>query len=418
MKVTARYLLVCAITLLCWYKGMSQNTSSPYSIIGIGDLEESYFNRTSGMANTGVAYRSKLYLINNNPASYSALQEQFFVVEGSARGKIVSYYSNNLISNTNQTRDFSVERFSLGIKVNKWWGSSVGLTPFSTANYSFTGKKSIQGTNISTAADYDGSGGVNKAYWDNGFALGKHVSVGVSAAYLFGSLKQTETLSGTDVSDVITTTKNIFLRNLYFNYGAQYYTRLTKKWDLSLGATYANKTDLAAEYTSDVSTSTTSIHNEVTKNDYFSLPNSVSGGIVLTRNKKFSMLADYRYQDWSTLNYKGSGYSLRNSNRASVGVEFSKLQQVWPMVIEKIYYQAGLFYSDSYLSVNNQQIKDMGVSIGLGFNSKRSTLSYMLGFEYGIRGTTSDNLIQERYGKLTFTLSYKDVWYTKGVKYN
>ena len=73
---TARYLLVSAITLLCWYKGMSQNTSSPYSIIGIGDLEESYFNRTSGMA-FGVAYRNKLYLINNNPASCSALQERF-----------------------------------------------------------------------------------------------------------------------------------------------------------------------------------------------------------------------------------------------------------------------------------------------------------------------------------------------------
>ena len=48
------------------------------------------------------------------------------------------------------------------------------------------------------------------------------------------------------------------------------------------------------------------------------------------------------------INYKGSGYSLRNSNRASVGVEFSNYSR-YGMVIEKVFYQAGLFYSDSYL---------------------------------------------------------------------
>lgn len=397
--------------------GFAQNTSSPYSILGIGDIEESFFNRTSGMANTGIAYRSPNFLISNNPASYSALQEQFFMVEGSARGKFVNYYSNSLNGTTNQSRDFSVSRLALGIKINKWWGSSVGLTPFSTANYGFSGKKTIQGTDLFAYADYEGTGGVNKVYWDNGIRLGKHFSVGVSTGFLFGSLTQKETLAGTDVTESIVTTRNIFLRNLYMSYGAQYFTRLSSKWDLTLGATYANKTDLAAEYSTDITTGSTSIKYDVTKNDYFRLPNSVGMGLALTRNKKFSMLADYRYQDWSSLQYRGAGYSLQNSNRASVGVEFVNLRQVWPITIEKTFYQAGLFYSDSYLSVYNQQLKDMGLSLGIGFNSKRSTLSYLIGFEYGIRGTTAQNLIQERYSKITFTLSYKDFWYTKGVKY-
>lgn len=416
MKQYLKYSITCVLFGMM-HSLYAQNTSSPYSILGIGDIEESFFNRTSGMANTGIAYRSPHFLISNNPASYSALQEQFFMVEGSARGKFVSYYSNILNGTNTQARDFSVNRLALGIKVNKWWGSSVGLTPFSTANYAFSGKKTIQGTNISAPADYEGTGGVNKAYWDNGIRLGKHFSVGVSTAFLFGSLTQTETLAGTDETASIVTTKNIFLRNLYMSYGAQYFTRLSSKWDLTLGATYANKTNLAAEYSTDITTGTTSIKNEVTKNDYFRLPNSVGMGISVTKNKKLSMLADYRYQDWSSLNYHGSGYSLQNSNRASVGVEFVKLRQVWPVTVEKVFYQAGLFYSNSYLSVYNEQLKDMGVSVGIGFNSKRSTLSYLIGFEYGVRGTTSQNLVQEKYGKLTLTLSYKDFWYTKGVKY-
>ncbi|MCC6286340.1 MAG: hypothetical protein IT249_00500 [Chitinophagaceae bacterium] len=412
-----RYGLFILLIFCAGFNTYAQNTSSPYSILGIGDLEESYFNRTSGAANTGIAYRSPFFLINNNPASYSALQDQFFMIEASARGKIVSYYANNLNSTSNQTRDFSVNRVSVGIKVNKWWGSSIGLTPFSTSNYAFTGKKTIQGTNLFTYADYEGTGGVNKAYWDNGVRLGKHFSVGVSTSFLFGSLNQKEILAGTEATAAITTTKNIFLRNLYMSYGAQYFTKVTSKWDLSLGATYANKTDLAAEYSTIITSGTITIEDKITKNDYFRMPAIFGAGLALTKNKKFTMLADYRHQDWATVKYGGAGYSLRNSNRASVGVEIANLRQVWPVPIEKVYYQAGLFYTNSYLSIRNEQLKDMGASVGIGFHSKRSTLSYLLGFEYGIRGTKSQNLIQERYGKITFTLSFKDLWYTKGQKY-
>lgn len=419
MKGRKKFFFISGTILVAMHTGFAQNNSSPYSILGIGDIEESYFNRTSGMANTGIAYRNKNYLTHNNPASVSELQEQFFTVEAAGRGKFVTYYTNSLNGNgtVNQTRDFSVSRFSVGMKIKKWWGSSMGLMPFSTANYSFSGKKSILGTDIFTYADYEGKGGVNQFYWDNGFKIGRHFSAGITTAYLMGSLTQTETLSGTDATDILTTTKNIFLRNLYLNYGAQYYTKLNKKWDITLGATYAAKTRLAAEYTTDVAAGETSVHNEVTKNDYFRLPESIGLGLALTKDKQLTLAADYRYQHWSVLQYRGAGYTLKNSRRASIGFEYSKWRQVWPLTIEKMFYQGGLFYSDSYLQLYGQQLKDMGISAGIGFNSKRSPMSYLMAFEYGIRGTREKNLIQERYGRITITLSYKEFWYTRGIKY-
>ena len=99
----------------------SQNVSSPYSIIGIGDIENSYFNRTSGMANTGIAYRMTNMIILNNPASLSDLQSQLFLVELAARGKFVNYSGTALPKQNG--KDFSVERISLGIRINKWWGA-------------------------------------------------------------------------------------------------------------------------------------------------------------------------------------------------------------------------------------------------------------------------------------------------------
>ncbi len=398
--------------------GSHAQNSSPYSVLGIGDIEESFFNRTSGMANTGVAYRSKYYLIQNNPAAYSELQEQFFLVEASARGKAASYSGNLLAGGNNQLRDFSIGRFSMGIRAAKWWGSSVGIMPFSTSNYAFSGRKSIQGTHVFTNAEYEGTGGINRVYWDNGIKLGRHFSIGVGASYLFGSLNQKETLAGTEATEPIITSSNIFLRNFYFTWGAQFFSRITPKWDLALGATWSGKTDLYAQHATEVATSTTTIQSEITKNDFFTLPRTMAAGVAITKNKKLTMLADYRFQDWSALHYRGTGYSLKSSSRASAGIEFSDLYQVWPVSVEKTFYQAGVFYGNSYLSLYGEQLKDIGFTIGAGVSSKRSTLSYLVNLELGMRGTEANGLLRERYGKLTFTLSYKDFWYTKGIKYN
>src|SRR5258708_36719304 len=70
---------------------MAQNNFSPYSQMGIGDVEDGFYNRTSGLANTGIAYRSNRFLINNNPASFSGLANQYFVMETGIRGSFVAY---------------------------------------------------------------------------------------------------------------------------------------------------------------------------------------------------------------------------------------------------------------------------------------------------------------------------------------
>src|ERR1700760_1909338 len=87
--------LLTVMILMGCLQTFSQNVTSPYSIIGIGDIESSYFNRTSGMANTGIAYRNSGYIILNNPASLSDLQNQLFLVELAGRGKFVSFSGAN-----------------------------------------------------------------------------------------------------------------------------------------------------------------------------------------------------------------------------------------------------------------------------------------------------------------------------------
>ncbi|HSC36569.1 MAG TPA: hypothetical protein VLD19_01810 [Chitinophagaceae bacterium] len=406
----------------------SQNSNSPYSVVGIGDIENNFYNRTSGLANTGVAYRNDRYMINNNPAAYTALQPQFFAIELSGRAQFISYFGTPVNVLKNSSKDLAIKRLAVGTKINKRWASGVGLAPFSTANYGFSSVKTIQGSSVNIPATYDGNGSINQVYWNNAVEITKHFSVGVQSSYLFGSLNQVENLYYSDLSTALTTTRQAFLRNFYFTYGAQFYHPVAKNWDISAGATYSNQTKLPAEYTVTVTDNTTQIlSSQVVKDDYFKLPNSMGFGVALShdkpgadRDRKYTWSADYKHQDWAATHYSGAGFSLQNSDRASIGFEAGNRIRLYNgSSIEKSYVQAGAYYGTSYLNINGEQINEMGVTFGYGFTAKRNpSLAGHLVLEIGQRGTEKNGLVKERFVNLGFTISYRDLWFTKGRKYN
>jgi len=409
------------ILLLLTCSGVySQNTNSPYSILGIGDIETNYYNRTSGMANTGLAYRNDRYLINNNPASYTALQQQFFSFELSARGQFINYKGSPLDGVSASGKDFAIKRVSVATKINKWWGSAGGIMPYSTANYAFNSFKNIQGTNATVPVAYDGNGGVNQVYWSNAFEPVKHLSVGVTAAYLFGSLTQTENLATDGLATTLTTTRQVFLKNFNFTYGMQYYIPVTKKWDVSIGGIYSPGSSLASDATVVVADNGVQI-SSVTDNEKstsFKLANASGIGFSITKNKKYTLTGDYKFQGWTSANYSGLNYSLKNSSRASLGFEISNKKSYFNnLLFERNYLQAGVYYGQSYLDIKGQQLNEMGFTLGYGINSKKNLLGLSIGLDVGQRGTQQAGLIKENYINFTFTVSYRDFWRTRGTKY-
>jgi hypothetical protein len=412
---------IILLLLLSYGTLHSQSTNSPYSILGIGDIETNNYNRTGGMANTGLAYRSDRFLINNNPASYTALQQQFFSFELSARGQFINYYGSPLLGASASGKDFAIKRLSVGTKITSWWGSSAGIMPYSTSNYLFTYPKNIGGTNVSVPATVDGSGGINQVYWGNAFQPFKHFSVGVNASYLFGSLSETETLVQAGLGTSLATTLQTFYKNFNFTYGAQYYAALSKHWDISLGGTYAPTHKLATAATlmvTDNSTQITSTSNVKNTTD-FTLPNSSGFGISIVKNKKYTFSGDYKYQAWTSANnFTGANYILKNTNRVSLGFEVSNKKTFFNTLFEQNYLQAGIYYGTSYLDINNHQLDEKGITLGYGVNSKRNPeLGISLGLDVGQRGTQQAGLIKYNYVNFTLTVTYRSLWRTKGIKY-
>jgi hypothetical protein len=404
---------------------MAQNNNTPYSQLGLGDLDDGYYNRTSGLANTGIAYRSNRFLINNNPASFSGLNNQYFTMETALRGQYISYAGTQVNVASTESADLTFRKLILGIKITKNWGSSVGLLPYSTQNYEFAAPYYIAGTTTQIASNYfQGHGSVNRAYWANSYEFFHHLSIGVDASYIFGQLNQNNIIqSSTNGATLVSSTNNVNLQNLYFTYGMQLYGRISKNWSYSLGGTYSAKTALlSASVKTVLNNDSVALQNIQNPEGYMYLPEAWGFGIALTDKQKYTFVADYRYQNWNgvaNLNtYPGQGYNVVSSERGSVGFEISKKKVFYNTLVELSYIQTGLYYENSYLQINGQQIKDYGVTFGFGINSIKSPLTYNLVFQYGIKGTTQNDLIRENYADATFIINFGQIWYTKGKKFD
>jgi hypothetical protein len=372
------------------------------------------------MANAGVALADGRYVNSSNAASLTVLNEHLYTFEISTRLRQVSYSGANVKAPNNQTFDFGVRKVGIGTRISKKWGSAVGLQPFSSVNYSFIAEKNIQGTSLSNLTMYDGEGGVNQFYWANGYKLTKNTSLGVTASFLFGSLRQTETIyGGFGLTPSLVTTKNTYLRNYYLNFSIQTGMRISSKWESRFGLTFSPQTDLFAEYTTRVTDEgNVLLKNDAAKNDYYTLPVNITAGAALIKNNSRTFSVSGSYQGWKSLGYRGTNYQLINSSRIMLGYQNSKrVRNFFNREYEKKFFQLGFFAGQSYLKIKNVPLTEFGASIGIGGNSKNGPMGSIIVLEAGRRGASNSDILSENYINLGFTFSYSDFFLSR-KRYN
>jgi hypothetical protein len=74
-------------------------------------------------------------------------------------------------------------------------------------------------------------------------------------------------------------------------------------------------------------------------------------------------------------------------------------------------------FENTGLKINDESINEFGISFGVGLPVGKLFSNANLGFEYGKRGTTSQNLVQENFFNFQLSLSLNDRWFVKR-KYN
>lgn len=397
--------------------------SSPYSRFGVGELwHNNYSTVLSGMGNVGLAIQSDAFINIKNPASYAAFDSTSFLFDLSGMGS----YTTLKTSEITQEADYASLGYILfGTPVTKWWKASFGLVPFSNVGYSVFVDKPVDGVgrvrNI-----YEGSGGLNQLHLGNGFNITPNFSLGFNAAYVWGVIDTRRRVTFPDSLFMISTRIDNFdhVSDFMFDFGAQYFVPLKKDMVLGLGLVY--KPQLSINTTrkylgqtyfgssdNNVELPRDTVAYDPSNKGTLEFPMGFGGGVSLIQYDRFVISMDVNWRNWKEYQAFGRSDSLQNSLSLNFGGEYIPKHNSITSYWHRVRYRLGVRYENTYLEINNQAIKEFGISFGLGFPFNRSKSMINFAFEFGNKGTVENRLVKENFFKLTFGLTIYERWFVK-----
>ena len=393
----------------------AQNESnSPYSRFGLGDLQSFSTATQSAMGGVGIASYDHLSINVSNPASYSSVFAQRFTMQtgGIHTTKLLKTSTQNQVVNST---NFNYLMFSFPL--SKFWGTSVGLLPYSEKSYSF----SDASTDPSADLLFEGNGGLTRIYFGNSINVNKNLSIGANLNYLFGNLNSSRKVFFNDVSVFNTKiNEDININGFYFDFGLMYKAKLGK-WNSVLGFTIDNGSEISAEKTSLIETFRSGGEFELIEDTIsfdqqlggtLLLPTSMGFGLALS-NEQWKIMADYKSDNWEEYNLFGTNDDLENSSRLALGFEFVPDKKSINKYYKMIRYRLGMYSSKTYLNLKNQQLDEKAITLGFGLPLKRSGSLVNLSAELGQMGTTDDGLIKESFVRFKIGLIFSDIWFIK-----
>lgn len=415
-----------ALSLLGAANTFAQSSSnSPYSQFGLGQLTESLLpqNRSMGGIAAGIRRPGNYSNINlANPASYSAIKITTFDI-GVFTG--LTSLSNGSAKENSFTG--SLNHLAFAVPVNNSSALSFGLLPFSTIGF-----KSRTTSNIDTVTNdriYSGEGGISKAYVGYGYQIGKHFSLGANVSYLFGKLERARDSEFPNDATAFNTRNSVTrsVGGISFDYGAQYFTKVKKNVQLTLGysATAQSKlnssiTETSSRYTKDASgnenfpTDSSYVNDAVSQK--LTLPFTHRIGIDFEESNKWLIGADVSLGQWSKYREGSASVGLQNAFGIAVGGQITPDITAVGSYFKLVDYRLGFKYDKSYYQFKNNDIKQYAITLGLGLPlpSNRTTFYKVnLGAELGQRGNTQNGLIRERFANIYLGFTLNDKWFQR-----
>jgi hypothetical protein len=206
---------------------------------------------------------------------------------------------------------------------------------------------------------------------------------------------------------------------LAFSIGAQYDLKFGENKDnrLVLGFTLDNETSIGAKRSVlaswQVGSATGIFYEKEDEKSSIDFPANYTGGFAFTYKDKIMVGADFSMQDWSKALFLNVSDSLTKSKTIRVGAEYTPKRTDLKSYMNRVSYRAGFRATDSYLNLKGNQIKDYGISFGVGLPFRRTNTSFNISFELGTRGTTSNGLVKENYGIINIGVTFYDYWFIK-----
>ena len=413
MKAFKRLFTILTILIAVAGAKADNGINSPYSRYGLGILANQSLGINRQMGGLGYGLRSDSYINIVNPASFSQADTLTMLFEAGFTLQDVYFRENGKGANAlNASFDYIAMQFRLF----KGLGMSIGFLPYSTVGYTF-GSTSATGTPNEYTTTYAGSGGLYQPYVGIGWQPFKGLSVGATAAYLYGDIAHEISYNFTNENSVDNyKSYTAKVKSYKIDFGLQYYATIAKKHDFVLGATYSLGHDLHAETIKNTVKANTSETDTI--DGGFALPHTYGGGFTYCYNKQWKFGADYTMQQWSTSSFFGEEDKGIDRHKISVGLEYSP-NEMSNKFFKMISYRGGLHFAQPYTIVNgNNGCNEYGVSAGLSLpimnrNNKYNSALVHISGQYIHMSPRATGLIAENYFRLNIGITFNEAWFTK-----
>ena len=388
------------------------NTNSPYTRYGYGQLEDDCFSRSQAMGGTSIGLRTKNAINSTNPASYSSIDSTSFIFEMGVSGLLSNFRSGGA-QNTSFTGN--LDYIALQSPITKWMGLSAGLIPYSYVGYNYKYTDSIQIPFEEEYNVYDktyyGTGGISQMYLGLSFDIADHLALGVNGYYMFGNINHYKAVSYNQSE--LTTTNTVMLSNLYirsFNarFGLQYHETIGDKHKFNIGAIYEFRSGMNGRF-EQTTTGTDTL--KMSSSELFEMPSLYGGGVTYMYDDRLMIGVDFMYQEYSKALYYGKRDTLANRMKMSVGAEYTH-DPHGRRYIDRMSWRLGAKYNNSYAMVNGKQAGDFSITCGIGLPLRTSKTIINVNFEYGNIGGMMATL-KENYFKFGLNFSLNETWFVK-----
>jgi len=403
------------------------STYSPYTRFALGDLAKPGLGQNQAMGGTGIAIHNENRINPLNPASFSAL-DSTSVFFDFGFNSFHNQYKTEVSSNS--WWNMNLHHVAFASSMGKHMGFSAGILPYSSIGYSI--KAEFDDFEHGEALDtyYSGEGGVMNFYVGTSFKFLDRFSLGVTMNYLMGRLtrdRRAEFPMSSEYSQV-STHENFDLRKPVFSLGLQYHEVFDDRFFLTLGGVYDFKANVSASldykvYNAILPFEPAALNDSViiepgyalgedTTYRDFSIPEKIGLGIAFGIPNKLTLTGDYVMQDW-TGQMTGEKDATTKYSSMHFGAEYIPDYEALRGYHKLITYRLGGYYTNYYLMVNGYQLKDYGITFGVGLPVRSLKTSLNVAFTLGTRGTTEHNLVEENYGIITFNVTLHDLWFRK-----
>ena len=400
----------------------SSQTNTPYSMYGYGILGDRATSMQRQMGGVGYAMQNGRQINVMNPASYAAIDSLTFLFDMGANATFVWSKEGDTKENS---KGGGLDYVTMQFPLSKYIGASVGLVPVSSVGYAF-GNEIHHGT-----MSNQGSGGINELYLGVG---GKYrgFSLGVNFSYDFGTIVNDVYATPINSSNQNKTEHVMRVRDWNVLIGAQYTHPINRDNKMTVGVTYSPKKSLRGK--SWVTTQVTNLDQApdtlsyIKLKDNYEMPTTIGVGLSFAHERvsRWAVEVDYTWQGWKGCKYSQmvdnfgpnptgqvvfQGMEFNNRQRFAVGGEYTP--RIRGNYGQRMVYRLGAYYTDDYLRIQGNDLREYGVTCGFGFPTAEGKTMVNLGFEWKCRQAHPSALIKENYVGINLGVNFNEVWFFK-----